>query len=95
MIKDFSGWSEGAIQKTFFKFSSDHLLIVLSLNAIPLGPWPFKFFNAWCEHPCLGSAVKEEWDRHVELEWNFLRRLKVVKGVVKRCQQEQYSFNEK
>lgn len=39
-----SRWSNGVVQQAIFKYSSDHLPILLALDLLPLGPWPFRFF---------------------------------------------------
>lgn len=45
LIKDNSGWSDELIQKAIFKYASDHLPIVLSLDAVASGLRPFSVFQ--------------------------------------------------
>lgn len=36
-----SGWSDRVVQKVVFKFTLDHLLVVLTSETKLSGPWPF------------------------------------------------------
>lgn len=63
LIKDeVFGWSNRVGQKVF-KFSSNQLLIVLSLELEYSSPLPFRFFHIWGEHPDLNNVVKEDLAR--------------------------------
>lgn len=53
-----SGWSDGVVQQALFKFSLDHLPIMLSSMIVSLGPKPCKVFNVWRDDPELYSVVK-------------------------------------
>lgn len=59
-----------------FKFSSNHLPIVLTSEVIPLGPQPFQFFKAWCDYSELHTIVKKELEASGERVRNFWGRLK-------------------
>lgn len=54
------GLLEGVVQQVVFKFSSDHLPILLASGVAPSGPRLFKFVNACCEFLNLQSSVKQE-----------------------------------
>ncbi|CAM8993758.1 unnamed protein product [Rhodiola kirilowii] len=48
---------------------SDHAAIALKEEAKNWGMKPFRFINAWLEHPGLGKLIKETWSQPGEVGW--------------------------
>lgn len=86
-----SGWSERVVQHVIFKFSSDHLPILLTIDMGLSKPRPFHFVNIWVEHPEFWNVINEEWDTSGVLGWNLWGQLKSIEGVVRRWQGNQFS----
>lgn len=79
------------VQQTIFRFSLDHVPIVLASKGLLSGPRLFRFYNTWCEHPNFRIVVKVELEGNVNTDHNLWGRLKVIRGAVHRWQGEQYN----
>ncbi|CAM8897571.1 unnamed protein product [Rhodiola kirilowii] len=59
---------------------SDHAAIALKEEAKNWGLKPFRFINAWLEHPGLGKLIKESWSQPGEVGWKgFIIQQKLAK----------------
>ncbi|XP_021820446.1 uncharacterized protein LOC110762145 [Prunus avium] len=70
-------------QKALVRVTSDHCPIELDTSKLKWGPGPFRFENMWLEHPDFNRNFKDWWAEEHLIGWpgfNFMRRLKAVKG---------------
>lgn len=94
LIKDGQArWLEGVSQYVVFKFSSDHLPIVLTLEVILGGPRPFHFFNNWCSFWEHRTVVKKEWEDNMDLSLSFWGCLKSIKRAIQKQGGVQFSLS--
>lgn len=75
---------------------SDHSPCLTNLsNQLPqAGTKPFRFFNYLTKHPHFHQLVNEAWSRLGDAAENFTRfcwKLKIIKGVLKQINRENYS----
>lgn len=90
-----SGWLDRVIQQAKYKFTSDHLHIVLRSRGMSSGLRSFKFLNAWVEDQELHKMVKDEWERSEMGVGGFCGRLKAIREAVRNWHGEHFSFFEK
>lgn len=69
--------------------------ILLSIESVSFGLRPFHFFNSWSDHPELHSIVKDGWEGNGVSTPSFWDPMIVVRGVVKRWQDDHFSDNER
>ncbi|KAH1066615.1 hypothetical protein J1N35_031602 [Gossypium stocksii] len=63
---------------------SDHILILLSYGSADLSPKPFKFFNAWVNKKESLSIISKVWGESAWKERRVSRKLKKLKGALKK-----------
>lgn len=90
-----SKWSDGMVQQAVFKFSSEHLPIVLSSKVISHSLRLFCIFNAWSDNPNLRSVLEEEWDESGDSTSSFWGHMKAINGEVRRWQNDRFSQNDR
>ena len=70
---------------------SDHCPIILDSNPPSWGPTPFRFENMWLNHKSFSSFFGKWWEETVTSGWEgykFLSKLKIIKGKVKKWNEE-------
>ncbi|XP_057793237.1 uncharacterized protein LOC131009849 [Salvia miltiorrhiza] len=72
---------------------SDHCPILLETNYVDWGPKPFRFINAWVNHPDFERVVRESWNRNDFSGWKcyvFKEKLKRLKEDLKKWNKESF-----
>lgn len=74
-------------------YMSDHSLIEVSIaDDIPFKPRPFKFVNAWIEHPQFNDILTSVWAENISGHpmFRLTRKLKSLKEHLKRFHRETF-----